>query len=328
MAAEKADKLAAEGVPKAGAQQQPRGAWAKGAPGDERLRKLEARLQSLAAENRALRARAVPEKEDDAMEADDEEAATHIADPELVQCAVDALVKAYGVDSPEAKAQAAKLEALRAERRLAKPVSTQLRQVERKVDRQQKALERAKECAASAAEAVRAAQATLADADAKVAAAETRLQEAEAERAAVCQRTAGAPASTAFAAEGAPAFCVLPPELAADAAAQQAVEVLRTRLAACTAPAAAGGTAAASTAGEPPLAEEAIADGDLEMDDAAIDGFMAFIQEVPEGGDAEQHAAFVAAAKEKYQSKRKEMASHILGIRRQVKHKHSGPARA
>jgi hypothetical protein len=110
-------------------------------------------------------------------------------DIDKVQLAYNAMVNAFGAESAQAKDLNSQLESLRAARRQAKPVSVQLRTVERRVGQKQKAVVAAKLEATVAAEAVRAAQRALSEADEKVAACVHMLQEAESERKALCNRS-------------------------------------------------------------------------------------------------------------------------------------------
>ena len=57
----------------------------------------------------------------------------------------------------------------------------------------------------------------------------------------------------------------------------------------------------------------------MELDDEAIDGMFAMVEEVPEGVNAEQHAAFLVATKAKFRASRRDVASQISGVRKRLK---------
>ena len=175
IAAEKAARETAK-TPKGAQPRQPQGAWASGAPGGERLRKLEERLKTVEAENKALRSTStLPSCADEVVEEVD---TFPLADPDVqkVEAAHGAMVAAFGPDSARARELAAELERLRQARRQAKPMSVQLRAVERKVAKGRKALEKFEAEAKAAAAEVEAAKASLEAASAKVSEAKLRLQ--------------------------------------------------------------------------------------------------------------------------------------------------------
>ena len=310
-AAQKADKEI-QLSPKKSTQQQPRGDWSKGAPGNERLQKLEARLKSVEAENKRLRgasrgtsAHAVV-VEDDAEEA----SAAGGPDPQLVQEVLDSIIKAYGAESQEAKDKTAELESLREVRRLAKPASVQLRVAERRVDRQRRALEKAKADAVAAGETVRLAQVVLSDADAKVASVEKQLQEAEADKSAVLLRTSEGPSSnTASGQQHTAASTILDallPAVEGDAEATQALGLLRAKIAA---------------SGRVATQVEAEAEADvMDLDEEAIDSLADLITgEKLTSEDAEQRSARLEASKARLKLVRKDVATQLAGVRKRIR---------
>ena len=317
-AAEKAHKQAAT-APKVQSHQLPRGAWKNGAPDDGRLRKLEARLKSLEAENKTLRDLGECEKLRETVDDDEgEQLADTSADPLLLQAVLDATVKTYGPDSEQAKEKTRELEAARHARRQARPASVQMRAAERRVFQQRKAVEKAEAKAASTAEELCKAQAASVEALQKVAAAKQRLQDAEAEQLACCLPAAAAsPRGSANDAARVSALETLLPALAGDTETMQALEFPRTKLAARPAPSQAN-EAAAISAGHADAAVEDAAEA-MELDDEAIDGMFALLEETPEGSNAEQHALFLAATKASCKAKRRDVASQISLVRKRLK---------
>ena len=103
----------------------------------------------------------------------------------------------------------------------------------------------------------------------------------------------------------------------------QALELVRAKLAARTAeplgvpPVAVSQTA--TSVGKGSQAAEAESEDVMELDDEAIDGMFAMVEEVPEGVNAEQHAAFLAATKAKFKASRRDVASQISGVRKRLK---------
>ena len=178
-AAEKAHKRDAF-APPVSSHAPPRGAWKDGAPGDDRLRRLEARLKSLEAENKSLRSTGEDSTPDEMDENDGCMVLGTSADPVLLQAVLDATIKAYGPGSREAQDKTKELEAARTARHQSKPASVQMRAAERRVLQLQKAVEKAEAKATSAAQALCEAQAAAEEATQKVATAKSRLQDAEA----------------------------------------------------------------------------------------------------------------------------------------------------
>ena len=241
LAAEKASK-SPRGAEASNKQHQHRqtSAWAAGPPGGGKLQKVEARLKALEEENQKLRANAGGgagmELEEDA---DEEVGPAEAVDLQALQELLQATIKAYGADSAQAKEKAAELAAARAARRSAKSVSVQLRAVERRADRQRKAVEKAKAAEVEAQAAVQAAQSALAEASSRVTAAEDKLQAVEAELQNLCQRAAAElsvgdakPAPCQQAAVTEASLPWLAAQLEGDEEAQAAVALLRRRVAA------------------------------------------------------------------------------------------------
>ena len=191
--AEKAAKSVAS-TPAAVQPRQPRGAWTHGHPDKGRLRQLEEQLRAAQAENVALRQGARSDAIDlEEIEGDgDGTLAQPTQDVHKVQAALDAIVALDGADSTSARELAAELEALREARRQAKPVSVQLRAVERKVAKRRKALDKGKAEVDAARAQVEAAKALLEAALGKVREAELRLQADEAELRDLVQKNAQA----------------------------------------------------------------------------------------------------------------------------------------
>ena len=166
--------------------------------------------------------------------ADDGSAAV---DVQALNDLLQATIKVYGAESEQAKERVAELEAAKAMRRSSHPVSVQARAVERRADRQRKALDRAKAAATAAAAAVQSAQSALAEADARVADAEDRLQRTEAELQDLCTRAAAelasspvGPAGVEVHAPDASSLAALASQLAGDGEAQAAVALLQQKL--------------------------------------------------------------------------------------------------
>ena len=224
----------------------PRAARVDDSAGDGKLQKLEARLKAMEEENKKLR-EARSTGKPGAEELIEEEAGEGAAavDVKALQELLQATIKVYGAESLQAKDKAAELEAAKAARRSAHPVSVQIRAVERRADRQQKAVAKAKASAAEAAEAMRAAQTLLTDATTRIAEAEERLRLTEAELQGLCAQAAAelapspaVPAGAQASEEDGSGLASLARQLAGDEEAQTAVALLQQKVQAAAAPSA------------------------------------------------------------------------------------------
>ena len=235
--------------PKQGSVVRPRGKWARGPPKSDDNRNNE--LAELRAENERLRGSAlVVDGEEEKETVGDERPDLDI---EKIQLALNAIIAAFGENSDQAKQLATELDELREARRQSKPLSVQLRAAERRVKQRRNAVATAKTSVTEAEEAAKAAELAVKAARDKVTACEKNLAEAEQEE----QRLLRQRPPPADAATLGPVIpeCVdaLSGEIGDDQEAQEALQLIRQKLAARITP-------ATSSKDETALAEVAVAE--------------------------------------------------------------------
>lgn len=127
-------------VPSFAKGRQLRGSWAYGSP-QQTSTKLEKENKELKEKIKSLEAKDIISNDEADLDATD---LTSDAQPKAdkIKIIFDAMVAAYGAESAEAKEYASKLQDARNQERSGKPVSAQLRPMERRVWRRRKALEK------------------------------------------------------------------------------------------------------------------------------------------------------------------------------------------